>query len=174
LPLSISIYDALRIQRPRQSENEESPDGSIYDARFVSLQRTIRGSRWRYIPPACALVLGSYMALGLWSGLTSTYICPLVVGETRSIPLMQWLGAALDSFLAIATYELCLPQSTPFGTSRGRGPTIWSTILIVGCPKKSVICTRLTECQGNSHSLVDCWHFSLLWEAAVPTMAYTA
>jgi hypothetical protein len=45
---------------------------------------------------------------------------------------MQWLGAALDSFLAIAAYELCLPQSTPFGTSRGRGPTVWSTILIVG------------------------------------------
>jgi hypothetical protein len=133
LPLSISIYDALRIQRPRQSENEESPDGSIYDAGFASLQRIIRGSRWRYIPPASALVLGSYMALGLWSGLTSTYICPSVVGETRSIPLMQWLGAALDSFLAIAAHELCLPQSTPFGTSRGRGPTIWSTILIVGC-----------------------------------------
>ena len=105
LPLCISIYDALRIQRPRQSENEESADGSIYDAGFASLQRTIRGSRWRYIPSTCALVLGSYMALGLWSGLTSTYICPLVVGETRSIPLMQWLGAALDSFLAIAAYE---------------------------------------------------------------------
>ena len=132
LPLSISIYDALRFQQPRQIENEESPDGSIYDAGFASLQRIIRGSRWRYIPSTCTLVLGSYMALGLWSGLTSTYICPLVVGETRSIPLMQWLGAALDSFLAIAAYELYLPQSTTLGTSRGRGPAIWSTILIVG------------------------------------------
>jgi hypothetical protein len=72
------------------------------------------------------------MALGLWSGLTSTYICPIVVGEAKSIPLMQWLSVALDSFLAIAAYELCLPQSTPFGTSRGRGPAIWSTVLIVG------------------------------------------
>lgn len=133
LPLSISIYDALRIQRPKQTENEESPDGSIYDAGFASLQRIFRGSRWRYIPSTCALVLGSYMALGLWSGLTSTYICPVVVGEARSIPLMQWLGVALDSFLAIAAYELCLLPNTPFGTSRGRGPAIWSIILIVGC-----------------------------------------
>jgi hypothetical protein len=46
---------------------------------------------------------------------------------------MQWLGVALDSFLAIAAYELCLPQSTLFGASRGRGPAIWSAILIVGC-----------------------------------------
>jgi hypothetical protein len=129
LPLSISIYDALRFQQPQQTENEESPDGSIYDAGFASLQRIIRGSRWRYIPSTCALVLGSYMALGLWSGLTSTY---MVVGETRSIPLMQRLGAALDSFLAVAAYEPSLPQSTPFSTSRGRGPAIWSTILIVG------------------------------------------
>jgi hypothetical protein len=132
LPLSISIYDALRFQQPQQTENEESPNGSIYDAEFASLQRIIRGSRWRYIPSTCALVLGSYIALGLWSGLTSTYICPLVVGETRSIPLMQWLGAALDSFLAIAAYELCLLQSPAFGTSQGRGLAIWSTILIVG------------------------------------------
>jgi hypothetical protein len=71
------------------------------------------------------------MALGLWSGLNSTYICPLVVGETRSIALVQWLAATLDSFVAIATYELCLPYRAAGGTSRGRGPIIWSTILLV-------------------------------------------
>jgi hypothetical protein len=71
------------------------------------------------------------MALGLWSGLNSTYICPLVVGEAQRIPLMQWFSAMLDSFLAIAAYELCLPQGTVGSTTRGRGPAIWSTIMIV-------------------------------------------
>lgn len=44
---------------------------------------------------------------------------------------MQWLGAALDSFLAIASYELCLSQSPVGSNTYGRGPTIWGTVLIV-------------------------------------------
>ena len=71
------------------------------------------------------------MALGLWSGLNSTYICPLVVGDTHTVPLMQWFAASLDSFLAVAVYELSLPQSNSGITGRSRGPAIWSTILIV-------------------------------------------
>ena len=71
------------------------------------------------------------MALGVWSGLNSTYICPLVVGDARTVPLMQWFAASLDSFLAIAVYELALPQSNSGSTGRSRGPAIWSTMLIV-------------------------------------------
>jgi hypothetical protein len=173
VPLAISVYDALRFQRPRQTEKEEPPDGSIYDAGLASLQRIVRGSRWRYVPSTSALVLGCYMALGLWSGLNSTYICPLVVGETRSIPLMQWLGATLDSFLAIATYELCLPHSTAGSISRGRGPAIWSTILIVRCSTvhRLYFTDRL---QGNGHYLVDDWCCCVLCEAAVPCLASAA
>lgn len=173
MPLAISLYDALRFQRPRQIEKEDSPGGNIYDAGFASLQRIVRGSRWRYIPSTLALVLGCYMALGLWSGLNSTYICPLVVGDTRRIPLTQWLAATLDSFLAIATYELCLPSRTAGGTSRGRGPVIWSTILLVS----SVVVAWLTsadEILGNRRCLVRDWRRHILCEAAGPSLASTA
>ena len=77
------------------------------------------------------LTVGCYMALGLWSGLNSTYICPLVVGQTRTVPLMQWLSAGLDTFLAIAAYELSFPLGPAGNNSRGRGALIWGPILIV-------------------------------------------
>jgi hypothetical protein len=173
VPLAISIYDALRFQRPRQTDKEESADGNIYDAGFALLQHIIRGSRWRYVPSTCALVLGCYMALGLWSGLNSTYICPLVVGESRSIPLMQWLGATLDSFLAIAAHKLCLPQS-PLGPNiRGHGPAIWSTILIVSY--SIVHHLYLTyRIQDNGHNLVGNWHCRIFCESGISSLASTA
>lgn len=69
------------------------------------------------------------MAMGLWSGQNSTYICPLVLGETKKIPIMQWGSLAIDAFLAITAYELSLPHSS--SSSRGHGPMIWSTVVVV-------------------------------------------
>ena len=173
VPLAISIYDALRFQKPRQTEKEDSPGGNTYNAGFTSLQRMVRGSRWRYVPPTCALVLGCYMTMGLWSGLNSTYICPLVVGEARSIPLMQWLSAMLDSFVAIATYELCLPP-TPVGSNfRGRGPAIWSTILVVSCSNAHHL--YLTDgMQDGSHYLGGNRHCCVFCKARISSLASAA
>ncbi len=129
IPLVIAIYDAVRFQKP--VEKEEAGSASIFDKGRASLKYFLIGSRWRYVPSACALTAGCYMTLDLWSGLNSTYICPLVVGETRTIPLMQWGSASLDCFLAIAAYELSLPHTSGGGTTRARGPAIWSAVTIV-------------------------------------------
>jgi hypothetical protein len=155
---------------PQQTEKEDSPGGNIYDDGFASLQNIVRGSRWRYVPSTCALVLGCYLALGIWSGFNSTYICPLAGGERRSIPLMQWLGAALDSFLAIASYELCLPQSPVGSNTRGRGPIIWSTILIVS--RSSARHLYLTDSiQDNGRHLVGNRWCCLFGEAGISSLA---
>ena len=129
IPLLIAIYDAVRFQNA--TEKEDTAFASIHEGWRVSFTHFVRGSRWRYIPSACALTVGCYMALDLWSGLNSTYICPLVVGEARTIPFMQWGSAGLDCFLAITAYELSLPNTLGGSTTRSRGPTTWSAIAIV-------------------------------------------
>ena len=106
-------------------------------------------SRWRYIPSAILLLTGCRLAMGLWSGLDSTYICPTIGGQTRTIPTMQWIAAAIDLFLVVAAYELSLPQVQSGRPGRGRGPVIWSSVLLVS--GKIIVGTYLTDsCQATS------------------------
>ena len=116
----------MEIRTPR----EESPDASIYDSAFSEVKSFTRSSRWRYVPCAILFSTGAYLTTSLWSGLQSTYICPIVNGQGRTIPLLQLAAMILDAFLVCVSFELSLPGSQSGLNIRGQGPLTW--ILLLG------------------------------------------
>ena len=133
----------MRFQKPRPKDKQEYSDESIYEAGFASVKHFLCSSRWRYIPSAILLLTGCRLAMGMWSGLNSTYICPTIGGQTRTIAAMQWIAAAIDFFLVVAAYELSLPQAQSGRPGRGRGPVIWSSVLLVS--GRITVSTCLTD-----------------------------
>lgn len=129
LPLLLAIYDAARFQRPVNFESEEKPDQNVYESMSVALRRYILRPRTRLLLPAFLLSYGSYLVLGLWTSSNSTYICPVVVGDARTIPLMQICALFLDWCLAVLVYEMS-PRSDGSGLSGRRMAILWSSTMI--------------------------------------------
>jgi hypothetical protein len=131
IPFVLSLYDSFRFQRPRSRGDEEPSVHNLHETVYDALHRWYLDSRFRYVFPAFLVSFGSFLASGLWTGASSTFICPLVVGQTRTVPLMQFFCVALDSWLAIAVYELCLQKSSKDKEARAKTPLVWSSILLV-------------------------------------------
>lgn len=144
LPLLISAYDYWRWQRFRPKDDDTAPDGSVYDAIGAKLTH----GRFRYIPAACLLTLGGFLASSRQSGSRSTYICPIVLGLGRSIPLMQWLGVLLDCFLAVTAAELAQRGAGAGYGRRGRGSAVWAWVLLVSKTRRWS-CIDVKYCSQN-------------------------
>lgn len=102
-------------------------DETAYDA----VQRRYLASRFRYVLPAFLVSFGCHLTSGLWSGVSSTYICPLVGGQTWAIPIMQYVCAILDCCLAIAAYELCVRKFSKGKRAGTKTPLVWDSTLVV-------------------------------------------
>ena len=102
-------------------------DETAYDA----VQRWYLDSRFRYVFPAFLLSFGCHLTSGLWSGVSTTYICPLVVGQTWTVPFMQFISAILDCYLAVVAYELCAPKTNKGDVAGTKIPLVWGSILLV-------------------------------------------
>lgn len=143
------MYDGLRRQRWRSRSHRDVSDLGVYGTVYKSSGlHWFLDSRFRYVFPTFLVTLGCHLASGLWSGVSSTYICPLVVGQTRTVPLMQFVAAALDCHLAITAYGLCLQK--PGRPVKGGASILlwWGFILLV--------CTISTGCYA-SHTDVLCF-----------------
>lgn len=128
LPFLLALYDAVRSQRTLGPEPEERPDSSMYDSLQAALGRWIVRPRTRFLFPMFLLSSGCYLAQGLWSSSNSTYICPIVVREPRTIPMMQISALALDVLLAIIVYETT-PKTDGRGLSGRRCVVLWSSAM---------------------------------------------
>lgn len=128
LPLLLALYDSLRFQKRRFLEENDRIDASIYE----SLASTLRGrwlsSRFRYVPPVAIVCLGCHFLLSPWKGLNSTFICSIVSGEQKSVPLAQYAGLLLDGALAAVVWEY-LPRSDGAGLSPKRNMDFWSYVM---------------------------------------------
>ena len=113
----------------RRCEHPSNQD--LHGNAFVALQRWFQISRFRHVPPTFLVSLGCHLASGLWSGASSTYICPLVVGQTRTVPFMQFVGAVLDCYLAITAYELCRQEASGDHNAGANTPPVWGSALLV-------------------------------------------
>jgi hypothetical protein len=129
LPLLLALYDCVRFQQYKSIELPEKPDHSVYDAIQERVRRYILRPRYRYMLSVCLTCLGSSLLLGLWRPLNSTYICPIVTGEQRSIPLLQVGGLLLDFIVAVVAHEM-IPRPDGSGLSPRRTTVLWSTILL--------------------------------------------
>jgi Glycosyl transferase family 90 len=81
--------------------------------------------------PAFVLSVGAYFSLEIWDGVNSTYICPIAVGEQRTIPLMQWANLAIDAFIIIALYETALNSGNSTSRNKTRPFVVWAFVLFV-------------------------------------------
>ncbi|KIX01417.1 uncharacterized protein Z518_09143 [Rhinocladiella mackenziei CBS 650.93] len=129
LPFMLAFYDAVRSQRALALKNEERPDSSVYDSLRVAVASYILRPRTRFLLSTFLVCYGCYLTQGLWSSSNSTYICPLVVGESKTIPAMQVLALFLDLGLALIIYETS-PKSDGRGLSGRRCVILWSSVMI--------------------------------------------
>lgn len=129
LPLLIAIYDAARSSTLKGKALKEDLDGTQPKTRLGSISQRFLRSPARFVIPAFIVSAASYCSLGIWDGINSTYICPIVLREPQIILFMQWASLILDASIAIALYEISL--SSGGSTSRGRSrPCIsWAFIL---------------------------------------------
>ncbi|KEF63809.1 uncharacterized protein A1O9_01787 [Exophiala aquamarina CBS 119918] len=136
LPFLIALYDAARSQKWRTLQGEKQSDPSFFGlARRVTgpIQRPI--STWilqprtRYLLPLFLIASGCYLVQGMWHSSTTTYICPIVTGELKIIPLFQFLALLLDFLIAIIVYETH-PKSDGSGLSGRRCVVLWSSSLL--------------------------------------------
>ncbi|KAK6365700.1 hypothetical protein LTS17_011087 [Exophiala oligosperma] len=138
LPFLLACYDAARSQRPLALEQDDRPDSSIYDGIRMALKRFILRPRTRYLLPILLVSYGAYLAQGLWSSSNSTYICPIVTGEPRTVPAMQVIALFLDLCLVLLVYESS-PKSNGRGLSGRRYAVLWSSAIFATAVIWSVV-----------------------------------
>jgi hypothetical protein len=131
IPLVLSVYDSLRFRRPPSSSHVDRLDHNLQETVYDSAHRWYWNSRFRYVLPASLVSFGSHLASGIWSGTSSTYICPLVVGQTYTVPLMQFMSVTLDCYLAIAASELCLRKTSQVEKAGAKISLMWGLVLVV-------------------------------------------
>lgn len=129
LPLLLALYDAVRSQRTLNLPPDERPDNTIYESLRAAVTTHILRPRTRYLLSILMVSYGCYLAQGLWMSSTSTYICPIVVGEPKTIPMMQICALFLDFCLAIIAYETS-PKNDGRGLSGRRYVVLWSSVMI--------------------------------------------
>jgi hypothetical protein len=136
LPFLIAVYDVIRSQKRRtfQSEKQSNTTASGLSRRTIeSIQGAI--STWilrpgtRYLLPIYLIAFGCYLVQGLWHSSTTTYICPLVTGEQKTIPIFQFLALLLDTLIAIIVYET-RTKNDGSGLSGRRCVVLWSSTLL--------------------------------------------
>lgn len=136
LPFLIAVYDVIRSQKQRtfQGEKQSNTTASRLSTRTIEfIQRAI--STWilrpgtRYLLPVFLIAFGCYSIQGLWHSSTTTYICPLVTGEQKTIPIFQFLAVLLDFLIAIIAYET-RPKNDGSGLSGRRCVVLWSSTLL--------------------------------------------
>lgn len=159
LPFLISIYDALRWQKPglsRREEDEEEEDDfdtSAYQDLVKSTKLKILSSRWRFAPTTFLLSFGCYMVAGLWLSSESSHICPQMSSDRVTVPRLQWLVLLLDTVIAIAALELALEARTP-SKSMLSIPYVWSTVAIACIAVWSAVLTMLVRTQPENRSWI--------------------
>lgn len=156
IPLVLSLYDALTPRKLQSPDDWNVPDQDIYQITYQSSPRWYLDSRFRHVLPTLLVTLGCHLAPGLWSGTSSNYICPLAGMEIRTVPLMQFVAAALDCHLAIVAYGLCLRRPAR-GEKSGRSALpAWGSLLLVSITAgvDLSLCTLTTSVLGRS-SIVD-------------------
>ncbi|KAL2406861.1 hypothetical protein ABEF93_008713 [Exophiala dermatitidis] len=129
LPFLLAVYDALRTQRTRNIQEEDKPESSIYDIMREKLRIYLLQPRIRYLPSLFLVSYGCYRAQDMWLPLKSTYICPIVTGESKKIPAFQFAALAVDLCLAIIVYET-LPKKDGRGLSGRRCVVLWSSVMM--------------------------------------------
>jgi hypothetical protein len=137
IPLIISVYDSFRLQRLQSRSHGDAKGQNLDETTYDAIQRWYSGSRFRYVLPTFLVTYGCHLASGLWSSAPSTYICPLVVGQTRTIPILQFIAAVLDCYLAIATREICLQRPTGRAKVGANTLLFWGSVLLVRFPSTS-------------------------------------
>jgi hypothetical protein len=147
MPLVFSVYDSFRSATSQSCNQGAVSDQGLPKTSYDRTRRWYLESKFKYIPPALLVSLGCHLASGLWYGASSTYICPLVVGQTRTVPFMQFFAAALDCYLAIVAYELCFQKPTSGDKNGAHLPLAWGSILSVR------ILTKMTR---SSHADILC------------------
>ena len=130
LPLLIAVYDAARSSELKRKSPKEELNVTQAKTRLGSISQGYLRSPARFVIPAFILSAGSYTSLGLWDGINSTYICPMVVGEPRTIPSMQWASLIFDTFIAISLYEISLSNSSSTNRGRARPYVSWAFVLL--------------------------------------------
>ncbi len=131
IPLILSVYDSFRLQRPQSRSHGNVLDRDLHENYSDAVQRWYLDSKLRNVLPTVLVSVGCHLTSGLWSGASSTHICPLVVGQTRTVPFMQLIAAALDCILAITAYELCLHTASRGEKTGASPPLVWGSILLV-------------------------------------------
>lgn len=134
IPLIVSVYDSFRLQGSPSRKQGDIADQDVHENTNNTGHHWYLYSRFRYVLPTFLVSLGSHLAAGLWFGASSTYICPLVLGQTRTVPLMQFIAAALDCYLVITAYELCVQRSYRGKKPGAKIPLVWASILLVRTP----------------------------------------
>lgn len=136
LPFLIALYDVYRSQKQSslQGQNQTNTNASGFVPRTLgSIQKAVATyilrPRTRYILPVALIACGCKLIPGLWNSSTSTYICPIVTGENKTIKLFQFLALCLDFFIAIIVYET-RPKADGSGLSGRRCVVLWSSTLL--------------------------------------------
>jgi hypothetical protein len=129
LPLLLACYDCVRTQKSIPREPVQKQAG-ITQSIATGIDRYIIQPRTRYVVCTGAACVGFYLLRDIWRPLNSTYICPISVGQQRSIPLLQVCGIFADLTLAIVAYEMS-PKSDGTGLSPRRTTVLWSTTFSV-------------------------------------------
>lgn len=131
IPFILSLYDSFRYQRLRSDRSGQPLGHDVRRTTHFATQRRYLASSFRFIPPAFFVSYGSHLTSDLWSGTSSTYICPLVAGQIWTVPAMQFIATALDCCLAVIAYELCLCRPTRDERVSATVPLAWGFILSV-------------------------------------------
>lgn len=129
LPFLLAAYDASRSQRSLELQQEDRPDISMYEWIQATIRTYILKQRIRYMIPAFTVSYGCYLALGLWTSSSSTYICPIALKETRAIPAMQ-IGALILDFCLIAIAYETTPKPDGSGLPARRCVVLWSSVMM--------------------------------------------
>ncbi|KIW83920.1 hypothetical protein Z517_03166 [Fonsecaea pedrosoi CBS 271.37] len=129
LPFLVAVYDCIRCQRPIDLQDEENPDSSVYESWSAAARTYILRPRTRYLLSMLMVSYGCYLTHGLWTSTNSTYICPLALGDSKTIPLMQVSALVLDLCLVVIAYET-IPKSDGRGLSGRRCVVLWSSTMI--------------------------------------------
>ena len=129
LPLLLVVYDSLRNQLSRNINGAEKIDNTVYESLIETVRRKLLSTRFRNALPVALFCWGCQSLQGLWNGLNSTYICPVVTGEHTTVPMAQLFGLLLDVALIIMFWE-CLSSSGEASNTSQRNARLWAATMV--------------------------------------------
>lgn len=138
IPFLLSIYDYWRNQSTSPPPEEEWELDKLQSTQFPAVVHSYKRIRFRlfhsrqkYILASTFILIGGLAATSFYDGQKSTFICPLVSGQTQFLRLLGMLCPVIDTVILVGAAEMSRGGKTSPEGSRKHLMLVWGYFLLV-------------------------------------------